>query len=262
MAAEPIGLRGDGPLARAIVEAWLTGGSTSALAWSIDPQAASLSTALRRWSQTHGARLQGEAIRFGDGRRVELGEGSDAAPERRTIDARGWRPSVGRKRIDPAPALAAAPVLERLLAGPGLRWVHVDALLGAREGHPNFGSVLASAEVIEPGEGLSAAIARRLPGLAGKLSAGATHGPQHGESLMICAMLAPGASLEGVRDLLVDSARPPVEAAPGARSDEALGRAAVLVDTSAIQGVGPLIRVLAHYDPAPLLAAATWEALT
>ncbi|MCA9696081.1 MAG: hypothetical protein KC431_01065 [Myxococcales bacterium] len=257
-------LVGSGAVARAVVDGWLRRAQPEVqeLRWSVSP------ACLRAWLRRAPlARRTDEGLDFGGQllrvTETEREDDIDLATDDGTgIDARGAATSLihaGKRTPIPAAAvLAGAAVLAPLEAGPGLRWVTVEIVEGRREGaDPGLGA----GDRPEARERLSSALNRRMPGLAGKLVVAVTTSPQLGDSLQIHAQLAPGTGLD-VRDLLTMDRDDMLEAAPGARSDEALGCPRVLVDDAAILRVGPMLRMLAHYDPAAITAAAVWRQLS
>lgn len=252
----PIRLLGEGPLARAIVEAWARIDGAPALHWRVDPA----NVGRARWLRRHALQPR---IAAGS---LVIDATAEARTEATTIDTGGSRVVITRgvgkpKRVPSAEVLAAAPLLSALESGPGLRWVTVDFVDGGRRpvGLGGLGSGLVTAD-----DALTTALERRLPNLAGRLTTARAGSPQLGSSVHISAILDSRGTLDGVRDSLAQLAAAtdpsaPFEVAPGVRSDEALGCGRVLIDSDALRGVGPLVHVLAHYEPTHLLAAHVWR---
>jgi hypothetical protein len=168
----------------------------------------------------------------------------------------------GKARLGERPELlAAAALLELLESGPGLRW----AVLGLIEGHDGWH---ASVDLCErPSSGsdskLDAGLARCLPALVGRVAFACARGPQLGAALHLSAQLSPSASVEALRDrlahargesLAAEGRWPELCARSGWSSADSLGEARVLVDLDALVSAGPLVRIVAYYDPAAILA--------
>jgi hypothetical protein len=154
-----------------------------------------------------------------------------------------------------AELLAAAPLLDAIERGGGLRW----ALMAAIEGSDGF---TANIELCErrPDAGLDAGLQRCFPGLVGRVGFSSAVGPLPGAALHLTVLLGAGASVEGVRDLLAAQSHDPrsrwprLRARPGFGSADCLGDPDVHLDTDAITSVGPLLRLVAYYDPPAILA--------
>ena len=164
---------------------------------------------------------------------------------------RGGTPRLGER----AELLAAAPLLEAIERGAGLRW----ALLSVLDGSDGFAS---SVELCErrPDAGLDAALQRCFPGLVGRVRFCSAIGPQAGAALHLTVQLGAGASVDGVRDLLAAQAQeshsrwPRLRARAGVGSADCLGDSDVHLDVDAISSAGPLLRLVAYYDPPSVLA--------
>lgn len=154
-----------------------------------------------------------------------------------------------------AELLAAAPLLEAIERGAGLRW----ALLSVLEGTDGFAS---SVELCErrSDTALDAGLQRCFPSLVGRLRFSAAIGPQAGAALHLTLQLGAGASVDGVRDLLAAQAQetssrwPRLRALAGVGSADCLGDPDVHLDVDAIISAGPLLRLVAYYDPPSVLA--------
>lgn len=154
-----------------------------------------------------------------------------------------------------AELLAAAPLLEAIERGAGLRW----ALLSSIEGSEGFAT---NVELCErrPDTGLDAGLQRSFPGLVGRVGFCSAIGPQPGAALHLTVLLGAGTSVDGVRDLLAAQAQetrsrwPRLRARAGFGSADCLGDPDVHLDVDALTSAGPLLRLVAYYDPPSVLA--------
>lgn len=274
MADARVCIRGSGPLARACVERWRRlsegsqGSEAPALAWL---PVAGLDDDLRKLARCAVVERRGSRLRLGEGdgsRELELVEAAPAEAILVELDgldgARVRRPGAAVRELDAPALLAARVLLEALDGGPGLRWALLSTVAGRRGLEAPLGRVDLGRD-----EALIAGLTRTVPGLVGRVQAVCGRGPQLGDSLELSVLLASGASLASARDLLArlpdtppQPGRAAVELGRSASSDDALGRGCLLLDGAAIEAAGPLLRVLAHYDPAGLLAAELWRTLS
>lgn len=251
-------LLGSGAVAQALATTLLGADAPGELAWRLEP------ADRRRWlarpSTPAPTAREGQTLRWSH-RSVVFEAPSDAevSTERVCVDARDDdRPLVrrpGRRKpatVDPAAVLAVEPLLRALEGGPGYRWVLVNHCAGRRATRP---APLGLAPCPRD-EALASALGRRLPATLGKIAFTSTEGPQLGDSLELSVLLGRGGDLASVRDSIANAQAPRILDSPGARSDDALGRELLLLDTAALDGVGPLVRVVAHFDPAAWLAEA------
>ncbi|MFO7565828.1 MAG: hypothetical protein R6X02_24515 [Enhygromyxa sp.] len=153
-----------------------------------------------------------------------------------------------------AELLAAAPLLEAIERGTGLRW----ALLSVLEGADGFASRGDLGER-KPDAALDAGLQRCFPSLVGRIGFGAALGPQPGAALHLSVLLGAGATIDGVRDLLAAQAEtrsrwPRLRMRPGFGSADCLGDPGVHLDLDALTSAGPLLRLVAYYDPPAVLA--------
>jgi hypothetical protein len=148
-----------------------------------------------------------------------------------------------------AELLAAAPLLEAIERGAGLRW----ALLSVLDGGDGFAM---SVELSErrPDASLDAGLQRCFPGLVGRVSFSSAIGPHAGAALHLTVLLGAGASVDGVRDLLAAQAQESHSRWPRLRARAGVGSADCLGDVDAISSAGPLLRLVAYYDPPSILA--------
>lgn len=164
---------------------------------------------------------------------------------------RGGGARIGER----AELLAAAPMLEALERGGGLRW----ALLSAIEGSDGFAPPIDVCER-RPDPSLDAGLQRCFPSLVGKLGFCSSSGPQPGAVLHLTVLLGAGASVDGVRDLLAAQAQesrsrwPKLRVRAGVGSADCLADPHVHLDVDAITSAGPLLRLVAYYDPPSILA--------
>ena len=251
MPAKRVVIVGRGAQVSALIHAWLDHASSPALVWQTQADDATIEREL-------GLAITrvGEGIEVA-GRTITCVE---RAPELElvTIMVEGDRvrlqvadqaPIV----FDPAPLLAIAPVLQALDRGPGLRWASLSILRG-REGElAPLGVVEQSAAALEQ------AFARRLPALVGRLALGLARGPQLGTRLELVALLG-NSTAQVVGDIIEHLARQaPHELRACSPSDSAtvLGEGRMWIAERS-QGIGPLTRIVAHFDAEALLASRVW----
>ncbi|HLT39168.1 MAG TPA: hypothetical protein VK034_22945, partial [Enhygromyxa sp.] len=106
---------------------------------------------------------------------------------------------------------------------------------------------------------LDAGLSRCFPGLVGRLGFSSAVGPMPGAALHLSVLLGTGATIDGVRDLLAAQADarsrwPKLRLRPGFGSADCLGDPGVHLDLDALANVGPLLRLVAYYDPPAVLA--------
>jgi hypothetical protein len=179
--------------------------------------------------------------------------------EHRVELERAGAPRLGER----AELLAAAPLLEAIERGAGLRW----ALLSLIEGDDGFAG---NVELCErrPDAGLDAALQRCFPGLVGRVGFSSAVGPLPGAALHLTVLLGAGTTVDGVRDLLAAQAHesrsrwPSLRARSGFGSADCLGDPDVHLDLDAITSAGPLLRLVAYYDPPSVLAGDLLRRLT
>lgn len=195
------------------------------------------------------------------GTQVRLREGRVA------LALAGAGPLAGRAVAqlgEPCELLAASPLLDLLERGAGLRW----AVLSCIEGRDDWqASVDLSEREASFKASFEAALRRSFPALVGRVAFGSALGPQLGAALHLNVVLGPGASVDGLHDQLSQlgqvggaragaSAWPRLQARRGVSSADSLGAPGqLLLDLDAMVGVGPLIRLVAYYDPPAMLAA-------
>lgn len=170
--------------------------------------------------------------------------------ERRVELQRGGTKRLGER----AELLAVAPLLEAIERGAGLRW----ALLSVLEGSDGFATPV-DLSALEPDASLDAGLQRCFPSLVGRVGFCAAVGPHPGAALHLSVLLGAGASIDGVRDLLAAQAEarsrwPRLRMRSGFGSADCLGDPGVHLDLDAITSVGPLLRLVAYYDPPAVLA--------
>jgi hypothetical protein len=220
-----------------------------------DPQPA----ALRRLARACARR--GLAVELGVGTIAVAGRplalALDHDPRERVClrDRRVELQRGGTKRLgERAELLAAAPLLEAIERGAGLRW----ALLSVLEGSDGF-STQVDLSAREPDAALDAGLQRCFPSLVGRVGVCAAVGPHPGAALHLSVLLGAGATVDGVRDLLAAQAEarsrwPRLRMRSGFGSADCLGDPGVHLDLDAITSVGPLLRLVAYYDPPAVLA--------
>jgi len=106
---------------------------------------------------------------------------------------------------------------------------------------------------------LEQAFARRLPALVGRLALGLARGPQLGTRLELVALLG-NSTAQVVGDIIEHLARQaPHELRACSPSDSAtvLGEGRMWIAERS-QGIGPLTRIVAHFDAEALLASRVW----
>jgi len=282
-------LVGEGPIADAVASLWARTQAVGALTWQVasrDPQRPEsreefrrLQRALLRVGAWRSATLGASRWTLHDGRQLDFERDPgtphpSGTPSAACIETGGPRVLVsladGRSKRVPRPAvLAALPLLRALEAGPGLRWVNLDVVERSRVPESEPPPERVPALVSDPA--LCSVLTRKLTALAGRLQVtrhidgvGSDRGATGGDSIRLCALLDSRGSLEGTGDALAqladtrhDGLR--FELAPAAIPHDALGRASVLIDPGATRGVGPLVQLLAHYDPVAVAAAAAWH---
>jgi hypothetical protein len=161
-----------------------------------------------------------------------------------------------------AELLAVAPLLEAIERGTGLRW----AVLSVLEGSDGFSSRVDLGER-KADASLDAGLQRCFPSLVGRVSFCSAVGPQLGAALHLSVLLGAGATLDGIRDLLAAQAEarsrwPRLRLRPGFGSADGLGDPGVQLDLDALGSAGPLLRLVAYYDPPAVLAGDLLRRLT
>ena len=225
---------------------------------------------LRRISKACGRRglapdLRGDALVIA-GRSLAITR--EAPPEPTRVRLREHRVELGTRNGSPklgerAELLAAAPLLEAIERGASPRW----ALLSLLEGSDGFSTTVELGER-RPDAGLDAAMQRCFPGLVGRVAFASSIGPQAGAAVHLTVLLGAGVTVDGVRDLLAAQAQesrsrwPRLRARPGVGSADCLGDPDVHLDVDAITSAGPLLRLVAYYDPPSVLAGDLLRRLT
>jgi hypothetical protein len=215
--------------------------------------AGSRATALARLAKACARR--GLAVERDGETIVVEGQRLSLASEGVGVRVREQRVALGERLGERAELLAAAPMLEAIERGGGLRW----GLLAVIEGSDGFAS---NVELCErrADAGLDASLQRCFPGLVGRVGFSSALGPHPGTALHLTVLLGAGASLDGVRDLLAAQSHDPrsrwpkLRAASGFGSADCLGDPDVHLDTDAFTSAGPLLRMVAYYDAPAILA--------
>ncbi len=264
---DTIGIVGSGAGAAALVLAWLRRGGVErglpALAWAyadeLDPHA-------RARELEHACTLAGRSHAVDVLTDTQLSIADQMIVLRRRdelesvieVDEAGVRwARAGARPIafDPPPLLACHALIDALERGPGLRWLLVDVLLDR--------SARGGIEELD-GRALARTFAARLPSVAGRLGLSLARGPQAGARIELIVQTNASSGAAGIGDVIENLARA-ATSGPGLRVCSRLHEgAAVLGDERAwvqaeVAGVGPLARVVVHFDPLALQAAAVWR---